>query len=263
MSTRARSSNDPPIPFKRYFDASPTWFAWNHLTAADVAALRTEPGFEGQHIYFHLNHPIHFVRLVGLLSYVEIKAGRYLLLTLDDGSGACIEVKTTLRERKAGDHAEYPSNTLVDNVDVHVELGLPALRINNEPVEIGTVIKAKGTIDTFRNTRQLKLERIWVVKDTNEEVKAWAETAKWKRDVLSRPWNLTQAERDDIDARIEKHAEKERERSQKKHAHNKQHEERKKRKLEKDERRRKREEEMYNAGALPGSGSIPTRITDS
>lgn len=263
MITRATKCPSYDIYAKRYFNASPTWFAWNNLTAADVNSLRTEPGFEGQQIYFHLNHPIRFVRLVGSVVDVEIKAGKHILISLDDSSGACIEVKTSLRQVKEDDSAEYPSNTLVDNLDVHTSLGVTSVYINKEPIEVGTVVKAKGTLDSFRNTRQLKLERIWIVKDTNDEVKAWSETANWKRDTLSKPWVLTREKREQIDEQIQRDEINERERSKRKRAHDAKDAEKKKRKLEKAEMKRKREELKYNAGALPGSGTVPMRVTDS
>lgn len=259
----ATSSTKYEIPPKRYFDASPTWFAWNNLTAQDVANLRTEPGFEGQQIYFHLNLPIKFVRLVGLVVDIEVKGGKYILISLDDSSGSCIEIKTSLRQVREDDDAEYPSNTIVDSLDIHVKLGLPALYIDKQLIEIGDVIKAKGTIDTFRNTRQLKLERMSIVKDTGAEVKAWAETAKWKRDVLSKPWVLTKEKRNEIDEQIRQNRIKERERSKKRRAFDEKHAERKKTRLEKVETKRKEAEMKYNAGALLGSSHILMRITDS
>lgn len=263
MSKRTKASANYEIYPKRYFDASPTWFAWNNLTATDVNSLRTEPGFEGQQIYFHLNHPIRFVRLVGLLVDVEIKAGKFILLSLDDSSGACVEIKTTIRKVKEDDHAEYPSNTLVDNLDVLTSLGVPTVYINKQTADIGTVIKAKGTLDTFRNTRQLKLERIWTVKDTNEEAKAWSETASWKQDVLAKPWVISREKRGEIDEEIRQNELKERERSKKRKAFDARHAEKKRQKLEKAELKRKREEQKYDAGALKGSNIVPTRVTDS
>ena len=263
MNTRATNPTGHQIYPKRYFDASPTWFQWNKLTAVATHALRQERGFEGQNIYFHLNHPIRFVRLIGLIVDIELKAGKYLLLTLDDSSGACIEVKTELRAVKEDDHAEYPSNTIVDNVDCLVDWGLPSLSINKEAADIGTVVKLKGTLDSFRNTRQVRLERAWIVRDTNEEAKAWAETASWHRDVLSKPWMLSARKRAEIDEKINSDAAKERERMKKRHAIDSQYAEKKRKHFERVEARRRKQEEKYNAGALPGSGVTPLRITDS
>lgn len=263
MNNRVTRPSGLQIYSRRYFDASPTWFQWNRLLANDVHGLREEYGFEGQNIYFHLNNPIRYVRLVGLVVDIEIKSNKYILITLDDSSGSCIEVKTQFRNIKEDDHAEYPSNTDVDNVDVHISLGIPAILINKESIDIGTVVKVKGTIDSFRRTRQLKLERAWTVKDTNEEAKAWSETAQWHRDVLSQPWVLTKAQRDEIDEQIAKDAVKDREMSRKRKVWDAKYAEKKKRHLEKHESRRKREEERLNAGALPGSNVIPARVTDS
>ena len=262
MNTRATNPTPHQIYSKRYFDASPTWFQWNRLRAADVHSLREERGFEGQNIYFHLNHPIRFVRLVGLIVDFALVADKYLILTLDDSSGACIEVKTELRVVKEDDHAEYPSNTVVDNVDAVVNWGVPSLYINKEAADIGTVVKVKGTIDTFRKTRQLRLERAWIVKDTNEEAKAWAETAQWRRDVLSKPWVLTAARRAEIDEGINRELAKEREKMRKRRALDSQYAEKKRLRGEKAEARRRREEEKYDAGALVGSCLVPLRVTD-
>lgn len=263
MNNNVKYTADHQIYPKRYFDASPTWFQWNRITAADVHELREVNGFEGQNIYFHLNHPIRYVRLVGMVVDVEVKSNKYILITLDDSGGACIEIKTEFRNIKEDDHAEYPSNTVVDNVNVDVSLGIPSVRINNESTGIGTIMKAKGTLDSFRKTRQLKLERAWIVKDTNEEAKAWSETAQWRRDVLSKPWVLTRNDRDEIDEQIKRDAAKDRERSRKRKAWDAKYAEKKKRHLEKVESRRKRQEVKYNAGALAGSNAMPSRVTDS
>ena len=263
MSTNVKSTSGHQIYPKRYFDASPTWFQWNRLTAAHVHALYEVIGFEGQNIYFHLNHPIRYVRLVGMVVDVEVKSNKYILITLDDSSGACIEIKTEFRNIKEDDHAEYPSNSAVDTVDVHVNLGIPTIHVNKKPIDIGTIIKAKGTLDSFRNTRQLKLERAWIVSDTNEEAKAWSETAQWRRDVLSKPWVLSKNERDGIDEQLKRDATREREKSRKRKAWDAKYMEKKRRHLEKAESRRKRHEETYNAGALLGSNTLPGRVTDS
>ena len=263
MTTRTAISHGHQIYSKRYFDASLTWCEWNKLTAADVHALRKEQGFEGQNICFHLNHPIRFVRLVGLVVDIEItKNAKHILISLDDGSGECIEVKTSLRDVGKDDHGVYPSNTVVDTLDVHMHMSIATVYVNKQPIDVGTVIKAKGTLDSFRNRRQLKLERVWIVRDTNEEVQEWSKTAQWKRDVLSKPWVLTKDQQNAIDEQISRDALKEREKSKKKRVWDAKREEKKQMHVEKVERRRKREEERLNAGALPGSAVLPGRVTD-
>lgn len=248
---------------KRYFDASPTWFQWNKLTAADVHALREEPGFEGQNIYFHLNHPIRFVRLVGVVVEIDITPGaKHILISLDDSSGACIEIKTSFRNVNEHDRTEYPSNTLVDSLDVIVKLGHPIVLINKQRVELGTVINVKARLDSFRKQRQLVPELLRIVGSTNKETKAWSETAEWKRDVLSKPWVLRQEQRDAVDAEIKRAADKERIVNRTRKKYDDRRAKKKERHLEKLESRRKRWDITLNAGALVGSNVLPGRGTD-
>ena len=47
----------------------------------------------GQNIYFYLNHPIRFVRIVGVVVAIDDINLKYSALTLDDGSGATVELK--------------------------------------------------------------------------------------------------------------------------------------------------------------------------
>lgn len=81
------------------FAKSPTYNVWSKLSCVDIHALRSTPGFEGQNLYFHLNHPIRFVRLVGTVTEIDALGTRlggvplFIFLTVDDGSGATVTVK--------------------------------------------------------------------------------------------------------------------------------------------------------------------------
>ncbi|KAI7257311.1 hypothetical protein KC343_g7418 [Hortaea werneckii] len=241
---------------RRYFDASPTFQHWNKVTCADVRALRSEPGFQGQGIYFYLNHPIQFIRVVGLLVDIQtVAGGKFTLLTLDDGSGECLVLKIKSRDLRQINE-EYPSNTEIDNVDVLVSLGHTTVVLNSAPLHIGDVVKAKGTVEFFRNKRQLDLKRLFPVPSTNAEAQAWSETAKWKRDVLSKPWRLTQDAKDKIDKDILRQAQKERDHARRKQDRSRKVEEKRRRHDEKAEVKRKKLDTIYNAGALKGSHII-------
>jgi len=249
-------SPKPPIYPKRYWDASTTFINWNKLTALDIHnALHTEPGFGGQDIYFYGNHPIRFVRIVGLLVDIETR-GRYTILSVDDSSGACIDVKITSRPVKLGDEGEYPSNTTIDNVDVKLEWGIPTLHLDFKPIVLGSALEFKGTISVFRATRQLDLKRLLPVPNTNAEAAAWVKTAKWKQNVLSRPWVLTQQERDAIDDKIRREERNERAKVKKRREWVARHGAERLRHEEKKEERRKRAEARMNVGALKGSEVI-------
>jgi hypothetical protein len=208
------STHQSTQPYRLYpaycFRASPTYNAWVKMTAADVQALRAEPDFQsrscmtmyramltllsGQHTYFHLNHPIRYACLVGVVVAVNDINMRYTTLTLDDGSGATIEVKIVRFSPDMYNPVESLSNTSVDNVNVVSHLGIFEVTIDHHQVDIGTVIKTKGMLSEFRGAKQLELKRVWILSTTNKEAQAWTETTTFKEIVLSKPWHLTSAE---------------------------------------------------------------------
>ena len=183
-------------------------------------------------------------------------AVKYALLMLDDGSGRAIEVKIPRRHGPALlDGEVHQSNTLVDNLNVYDTWGLASLTIDNQPIRVGTVLKVKGTIAEFRE-RQLELKRVFLVKDTNEEVVFWAGVAKHRRDVLSKPWVLSSADMRALDDQIEAETKKYEER---KVARRIKYEASIERKAENDEKRQRQADKkrrLFDSGALKGSDVI-------
>lgn len=59
-------------------------------------------------------------------------------------------------------------------------------------VKLNSIVKAKGNINEFRGRKQVQLKRITVLKDTNDEMEALAETTEFKKNVLSRPWVVSE-----------------------------------------------------------------------
>ncbi|KAF1936957.1 hypothetical protein EJ02DRAFT_470053 [Clathrospora elynae] len=255
------STHPPARPYRAYsaiyFRASPTFNAWVKLTAADVQALRSEPEYQGQHIYFHLNHPIRFVCVVGVIVAIDDINLRYTVLTIDDGSGATVEVKIVRTPPIKHRPVETSSNTTIENVNIISQSGVFEIMVDNHQLDIGTVIKSKCTISMFRGIKQLELKRVWVVTTTNEEAQAWAEAAAFKQEVLSTPWHVSTAEGENIKKSIwkEKIKAKDYDRKYKEYEIKK---EKQKQAREaywaqrevKLERRRRKEEPMMNAGAL-------------
>ncbi|GAB7363784.1 hypothetical protein MBLNU230_g4352t1 [Neophaeotheca triangularis] len=259
MNGREQSRQRYEIYPRRYFTAkaSPTWWAWNNLTAADVHSLREEHGFEGQNILFHLNHPIQLIRLVGMVvDLITVWEGKIHILTLDDGSGACIEVKIEKRKTKDDDVAEYPSNTEIDNVDVNVLLGIPHFLVDKRPIDIGSIVKVRGSPISYRGQRQLLAKRMIELRSTAEEIQAWEGTARWKRDVLSKPWVLTREEREKVDQELREEEARQKARQKKHKSRDAKAAAREARHHEKREHKRRTMEEMLNAGALKGSETI-------
>ncbi|KAK5697761.1 hypothetical protein LTR17_023820 [Elasticomyces elasticus] len=251
----------PTIYPKRYFPLSPTFAAWNKLTAHLIHhALSTAPEFTGQNLYFYHNHPIHYVRIVGILVDIVTrgKKDEYTILTIDDSSGECIDVKLTTLATVAGNEKGYASNTGVENVDVHVTMGLPMLYLNFQPVQIGEVLEVKGTIAVFRGERQIELKRLFRVNGTNAEASEWRKTGLWISTVLSRPWVLTDKEREGMDKRLRREEVDEKKMNNRRRARDAKHDEERRRWEEKREGKRKRAESRMNEGALRGSSILPT-----
>ncbi|KAF6230357.1 hypothetical protein HO133_004699 [Letharia lupina] len=195
--------NPLPAPLTFYpaycFSLSPTHNTWARLTAADVHALRERTGFEGQNLFFHLNHPIKWIRLVGVIVAVDLYPTRWIAL-LDDSSGATIEItcgrpaptptapnanSTSLAEGSAG----------LGRLDAF-DKGVTATGrdVDLSGVDIGSVVKVKGGVGLFREVRQMLLERISIIRTTNEEAAAWAENTAFRKEILSQPWVVSEEE---------------------------------------------------------------------
>ena len=162
------------------FSASPTFNAWARLLSSDIHSLKEREGFEGtvpvflttfyavwlghrahvrlgQKIYFYLNHPIKWVRLVGVIVAFDEYPNRWIF-QLDDSSGATVEVTcprtvtpttgTTPAEREESRLRSLRSKTISGN------------DIDMTGIDLGRVVKVKGGIGEFRGERQITLERI-------------------------------------------------------------------------------------------------------
>lgn len=215
--------------------------AVSHNSSLGIAAKRT-----GHDVLFYLNHPIQFVSVVAPVTAIDEIRGRFILLTIDDGSGSTIVVKVRQVEQSVDSH----SNTSVLNVNVFSTLGRYWLEIDNEPIDVGSVIKAKCTIETFRGERQLLLQRASLVKTTKEEAEAWLDIARWKLDTLSKPWKLSDQELEALEkqerARVARAQEETRSNAELRRARARLREKRE-RKMEK---KRREEREAMDHGAL-------------
>ncbi|KAL9043920.1 MAG: hypothetical protein Q9214_002909 [Letrouitia sp. 1 TL-2023] len=190
------------------FNLSPTYNTWVKLTAADVHRLTTTPGFKGtgcygQDLYFVLNHPINYVRLVGVVVAFNVQETRYII-TLDDSSGATIEV-TCKRQAPKPTTNLYSFNAATarealppfgTNLDDGGGYGIAPSnnRIELGGIDIGSVVKVKGVVGEYRGEKQLMLERIFLIRTTTEEAAAWAEYSALHKKVLSKPWVVSKEE---------------------------------------------------------------------
>lgn len=197
------------------------------------------------------------MRLVGVVVAIDDINIKYTVLTIDDGSGVTIEVKIIRLTPNIHNPTKSPSNTTVDNVNVVSRLGVFEVIVDHQQVDVGTVLKAKCTISEFRGQKQLELKRVWIVSTTDAEARTWAETAAFKKEILSIPWHIGSAEHKAIKKEIRSEQKRNREYEKFKAEHElKRKEQRRareeylaKREVKLQDRRRK-EEIMMNSGAL-------------
>ena len=165
------------------FFLSPTYNTWARLTAADVCALRERAGFEGtrsidlhssrssmlgtnsrwltgQNLYFHLNHPIRWVRLVGVVVAFDVLPTRFIFV-LDDSSGTTIDVTCELAKAQSHDGRTHELSKELAMTEIPTK-GVTAKggEVNLAGVDIGSVVKVKGGIGAWKGRRQVLLERI-------------------------------------------------------------------------------------------------------
>ena len=181
-----------------------TSICWNQSICADISR-------PGQRVYFYKNHPIRYVRLVGLVTSFDDATETTLLegpnkvsktvktpwtFTLDDGSGENINV-VCWKDDEAAELAVYPGEIIkLRFADLHRKPAktTTGVQISLDGVEVCKVVKVKGWVGEYRGRKQILLERVQVLSDTMEEVQAWNELAEFQTMVLSRAWDLSQKE---------------------------------------------------------------------
>jgi len=121
---------------------------------------------------------------VGVVVTHEDYFEKFYLFTIDDSSGATIEVNC----RKPQPQLQTTNTTTSNDTPTTQDASLLELASSVGALSIGTVVQVKGTLSMFRSTRQLQLERITVVRDTAHEMRLIAARTKTLDEVLREPW---------------------------------------------------------------------------
>lgn len=197
------------------FNASATWATWVKLTAHDVhhvlkahdkyseittSAYPDRNGYahsrdDAPRLLFYLNHPIQFVQLVGVVVGLEEYFEKFWLFTIDDSSGAAIDVKCRKPDKEVRKEASQPGQDHASSADAQTTSREPPgdqlLQTTLSSLQIGMVVQAKGTLATFRSTRQLSLLRLSVIRETTHEMALVAARTSFLNSILSTPWTLS------------------------------------------------------------------------
>ncbi|KKK16183.1 hypothetical protein ARAM_006117 [Aspergillus rambellii] len=176
------------------FKASPTHFTW-----------KKNPD---QGLFFYLNHPIRFVSVMGII-VARTEVPRRTILTLDDSSGATIDIVVLRAEESESQRGTSPSLKSEPELDgLHPVQRQPQPQPQPQPhltattqtalsieaLAVGAPVHIKGTLSVFRSTVQIQLERFFPVRETGAEMRFLDQRCRFLVEVLSVPWWVGEAE---------------------------------------------------------------------
>ncbi|CAK7242237.1 MAG: endo-1,3-beta glucanase [Sporothrix thermara] len=150
------------------FHLSPTLNCWCPMRICDVVQLVRYADFDGQNVFFHLNHPIKWVRIAGVVVACAEYYGRRVY-TVDDGSGATLECSVPPpKQQQQKQKTEH-------------------FAVIDTP---GTVVDVRGELRWFRDAFQMHVVRLTVLRTTQLEAAFWAKAQQFATATLRRPWEL-------------------------------------------------------------------------
>ncbi|KAH8203640.1 hypothetical protein TruAng_002170 [Truncatella angustata] len=165
------------------YHLSPTITKWCPLRASDIKDLRWHSGFEGQDdTFFNLNHPIRWVRVVGVIVAIDSFYG-CRVYTVDDSTGSCIECSVSLPSS-----VQANGEKVRGDVQDHAGADHPADPYAD--IDVGMVVDVKGNLKLFREQKQIKIQKMQRVRSTNQEVQFWNKIKEFRANVLDTPWVL-------------------------------------------------------------------------
>ena len=161
-----------------------------------------------------------------MVTEIEYIQNKYTVLTLDDGSGKTIEVKIahvmpkvakpssdvvgneqveakdngddfwleTARERIARTSTSATTVYKTQTADLTVRMAAffdNSINLGSQCIDVGTTIKAKGTLNIYRDSFQLNLLRAFIVQNFDAEVEMWEGYSEFCEQVLVKPWILS------------------------------------------------------------------------
>ena len=111
------------------------------------------------------------------------------MYTVDDSSGTNIECLITVPVVKAPDALDGKAKATAAAAAAAAEAanqqsGIPP------GLDVGHVVLVKGGLSTFRDHMQIKVEKMILLRSTEEEVNFWEKIQQFRDDVLAHPWNL-------------------------------------------------------------------------
>ncbi|KAF5879520.1 uncharacterized protein Bfra_006728 [Botrytis fragariae] len=174
-STSALAPLLPPY----LYELSPTIHKWCALRCADIVSLTTRGVyFEDKLIHHYLNHPIRYIKLIGLIVSIDTFARRRVY-TIDDSSGNALHSYLSLPR-------ELLQIPILLPAPVHHHPQIPWNDISE-----CKVVRILGIIGSYMQVPQLQIVKMGIVGSTDVERKWWDECRELKdpeRGILGREW---------------------------------------------------------------------------
>ena len=190
-------------------------------TAQDEKSTNTSGRKDLPLLLFYLNHPIQFVQVIGVVVALDEYFDKFWLFTVDDSSGATIDItcpKPVKEKEIPGDTVpttRHSAGSLKNGSSaVNLKTKLMTQDLDKDEavtpehflqttlstLTIGTVLQAKGTLTTFRSTRQLSLLRLTILPTTTHEVALISSRTEFQISTLSKPWVLPRSSQAELRA---------------------------------------------------------------
>jgi hypothetical protein len=132
---------------------------------------------------------------------------------IDDSSGVNLECTCTAPPQPAA--AAVPADTESKTSGKVATTSIVPMKVEPQStkspdgpelkgIDVGSVVKVKGGIGSFRGARQIRMKSIVVLGDTNAEVKAWKEMVEFRVQILAQPWVVGKEQEDQCRAEAER-----------------------------------------------------------
>ncbi len=148
-------------------------------------------------MFFSLNHPVIWVRIVGVVVAIDefdCQRGLRRVYTVDDSTGECIECSMELpKPPKPAAQGEEATGDLSSKDATRAIATTPPASTTPDAlagIDVGAVVDVKGRVKLFRDRKQINIQNMLHVVSTAQEVQFWNKIAEFRREVLGRPWTL-------------------------------------------------------------------------
>lgn len=101
--------------------------------------------------------------------------------------GVVVEINEYRKERSENGRRVY---TVDDSSGACIEAVVPTPTTLYQEVDVGSVVDVKGALSTFYDQKQIKITKMASLRSTTQELALWEKRAKFRREVLDKPWVL-------------------------------------------------------------------------